>query len=189
MSKKGPSWEREFSELLSAWWSDGQRTDLFWRTSQSGGRATVRTRKSLTTVGQYGDITATDPEGLPFIKVFTPELKRGYGTSSPFDILDRGPKSTSKLYWDWIEKAQETVKAAGSKFWLFVVRRDRRVPFVIMPELAWYETSLAFANCCPYAEVRIPGHNVRITTLEEFFGKCEPNNVREIARKMTTKAS
>lgn len=47
---------------LSLWVTDGKRTDVFWRTAMSGGRATVAHTKGRD-VRQVGDITAVAPEG------------------------------------------------------------------------------------------------------------------------------
>lgn len=59
---KGQSFERWVSKKLSRWVSRGKRSDLFWRTSMSGGRATVQ-RKRGRVVRQSGDICAVTPEG------------------------------------------------------------------------------------------------------------------------------
>ncbi|MBM3120244.1 MAG: hypothetical protein FJ006_12010, partial [Chloroflexi bacterium] len=61
MSSKGASFERDISRQLSLWWTHGERDDVFWRSSMSGGRATVRAKKGQKTAYQNGDITATDP--------------------------------------------------------------------------------------------------------------------------------
>lgn len=59
---KGSSFERVVCKQLSEWVSKGRRTDLFWRTAISGGRATVARRKGVV-VRQAGDICAVSPEG------------------------------------------------------------------------------------------------------------------------------
>lgn len=59
---KGSAFERDVCKQLSLWVSKGKHKDLFWRSSMSGGRATV-TRKRGSLVRQAGDITAVMPEG------------------------------------------------------------------------------------------------------------------------------
>src|SRR5262245_2386383 len=49
---KGSKFERDLCRQLSLWWSDGKRDDVFWRASQSGGRAKFRGRRGLQTHGQ-----------------------------------------------------------------------------------------------------------------------------------------
>ena len=79
---KGGDFEREVSRLLSLWWTEGARDDVFWRTSASGGRATSRAQAFKRTRYEYGDITFTDPIGKPLLDVTVIEAKRGYTNTS-----------------------------------------------------------------------------------------------------------
>jgi hypothetical protein len=74
---KGGSFEREISEELSLWFTQGERDDIFGRSDGSGGRFTRRKNKG--TESQAGDITFTDPEGWPLIQLWNIEAKTGYG--------------------------------------------------------------------------------------------------------------
>ena len=73
---KGSAFEREIAKLLSLWWSDCERDDIFWRTQTSGARATSRKRRGQDTFGQYGDIQACDPVGQPLLDCCIIEIKR-----------------------------------------------------------------------------------------------------------------
>ena len=79
---KGEDFERQISKQLSLWWTGGERDDVFWRTSQSGGRATQRAKSDLKTAYSYGDITFIDPIGKPFCDLLVLEAKRGYTNTS-----------------------------------------------------------------------------------------------------------
>jgi hypothetical protein len=72
---KGSSFEREVAVGLSRWISNGERDDLLWRSSQSGGRATTarKSNKALKTCA--GDLSAIHPLGQPFLDSFYTELK------------------------------------------------------------------------------------------------------------------
>ena len=127
---KGGQFERDFAARLSVWWTqDLVRSDIFWRSTTSGARATVRGKKGLKTSGSYGDISAIDPVGLPFLKAFTVECKRGYNRDTVQDLVDwdRG------AWREWIDKASRSAKQAGSKWWMLVVKRDRREPLMVVP--------------------------------------------------------
>ena len=128
---KGSSYEREVCKLLSKWWTDGHTDAVFWRTSNSGGRATVRGSKGTT--NQHGDICATDPVGLPLLRVFALEIKRGYPRSTIHDLIDSDgtPKGS---YASWISQAKASQKLAGSKSWMILHKRDRREPTVTLPD-------------------------------------------------------
>ena len=72
---KGNSFERKLCVLLSRWWTNGSRPDVFWRTASSGGRATQRAKAGDDTRNQYGDVGITDPIGQPFLDFCT--IKQG----------------------------------------------------------------------------------------------------------------
>ena len=131
-SSKGSAFERDICRKLSLWISGGKWDDLFWRTSGSGARATVRSKNSRRTIGQYGDVHATSKEGRWFTKLFTIELKRGYNRSSVQDLFDQNKKS---LYKEFILQAAEQAKQACTPYWMLIVKRDRREPLVLIPYL------------------------------------------------------
>jgi len=135
-AKKGSSFERTICKQLSSWWSLGlgqeDRSDIFWRSSQSGGRATQRTKKGLTTFGSYGDIAAVDPIGAPLIKMFTIELKRGSSYSCAGDLLDFKTDNHKHVWAKCLQQAIKAHEAAGSEAWLLVCKRDHRIPIAFL---------------------------------------------------------
>lgn len=144
---KGPAFERQFCRELSEWWTGGRRDDCFWRTSTSGARATVRSRKQKDTAGHYGDICATDHEGIPFTDVFTVELKRGYNRATLHDLLDAPHNGAVPVYEQWIIQAIRSHISAGSLSWMLVTKRDRRDPLVIFDSVV--AASLGMKGLCP----------------------------------------
>jgi hypothetical protein len=123
---KGQDYEREICVELSEWWTYGRRSDIFWRTGGSGARATVRAKSHKKTANQDGDITFTDPLGLPFIKTLTIEVKRGYSTKTAYDCFDRTDTSAIRLWEEFFAQAQRSHENAGSLGWAIISRRDRR---------------------------------------------------------------
>lgn len=130
---KGSAFEREICKTLSLWWTKDKRDDVFWRSSNSGGRATVRHRTGQSTFGQYGDVQATDPIGQPLINVCTIELKRGYSKENIHDILDSRPSKNPKMYEKFIIQASADHKKAKSMYWMLIARRDRHLPMIYIP--------------------------------------------------------
>ena len=112
-SQKGSAFERTISEQLSLWWSKNSRDDIFWRTSQSGGRATQRAKQGKLTFGQYGDIQAIDPSGQPLLDLLTIELKRGYSGVSPMEWIEN-PRPGK--FTQWVEQSIRQSKLAGTKY-------------------------------------------------------------------------
>lgn len=129
-AKKGSSFERHICKQLSLWWSNGEREDIFWRSSQSGGRATQRSKKGKTTFGSYGDVAAVDPIGAPLIKMFTIELKRGSSHGCPGDLLDFKEENDKHSWMKCLMQAITAHKAAGSMAWMLICKRDHRIPVV-----------------------------------------------------------
>lgn len=130
-SKKGPQFERDMARALSLWWTSGKRDDVFWRTSQSGGRATQRRKGGRLTFGQSGDTSATDPIGRPLLDLVTIEFKRGYNTQTLMGALDGGK---ARSVWEgWVHQARRQAEAAGSPWWLLIHKRDRRRALIFLP--------------------------------------------------------
>ena len=129
---KGANFEREFCKQLSHWWTSGLRDDVFWRTHGSGARATQRHKSGQRTRGQYGDVCATDPIGVPLIDLITFSLKRGCSKHSLQDLLDC--KQRLNDGWEqWLDEVHEVWQQSGSLSWMIVVRRDRREAIFVAP--------------------------------------------------------
>lgn len=142
MGQKGSGYERDFCRRLSLWWSGGPkhgRDDLFWRSSMSGGRATVRGRKGKTTAGHYGDIAATDPMGAGLLKVFAVECKCGYNKKSTSigDLLDVPEGGAIQELGAWIKQSRKAARLAGASYWLLAHKKDRREEVIYMPRPAF----------------------------------------------------
>jgi hypothetical protein len=125
--KSGGEFEREICKTLSKWWIGHDRDIVFWRTSQSGGRATIRKRKGQKTSGQCGDICSTDPSSRVFTRLLTVETKWGYRNSGPGDILDRKKIIRGNLnqtqFEKFIEQAINAHENEGTPFWLLIHHR------------------------------------------------------------------
>lgn len=144
-NQKGSAFEREICKALSRWWTDGERDDVFWRSSQSGGRATQRAKKGQSTYGSYGDVAAVDPIGEPLLKVFTIELKRGRSHGCPGDLLDFKSNNGKHPFVRALSQAIEAHKRAGSKSWMLIGKRDCRCPVVFLP----IQIAVAFSLSAP----------------------------------------
>jgi len=132
MNKKGPNFERDICKQLSLWWTDGERDDVFWRTSGSGARATTRRKKDIKTKYEYGDVAFTDPVGQPLIDTFLIELKRGYTNGiSVLYLLDK-KAGNDALLLEWWKKAEEERKFAKRKYSIIIFRRNKREACILM---------------------------------------------------------
>ena len=178
-SSKGSQFERTFAKKLSLWWTDNERDDVFWRSSNSGGRATVRRQAGTTTFMQAGDIAAIDPIGLPLLEVITLELKRGYSKTTVAEAFDKLPSHKDTLWEQFVTQAIQSHKDNGSFAWMLVTARDRRCPLVWFPG----RLGVAMRNVGipkPMVEYR---HHIGLIcgmTLEQWFDQVTPQDIMEI---------
>lgn len=137
---KGGRFELEICSLLSRWWSNGDRDDIFGRTAGSGGRFTSRNKTGKFTAFQSGDVTFTDDIGRPLCQLFNIECKTGYSTRSktkegikevlwsPLDILD-SKQNTPVLIRMWEQCSEDSDKSG--RIPLLIFRRHLRSPCIV----------------------------------------------------------
>src|SRR6185312_11925602 len=130
------SFERLLCKRISLWWTQDEKEPddfIFWRTSNSGGRATTRAKTGKRADKHCGDIVAVDPKGEDLLKVISFELKRGYNKATVHDLLDKPTRAKQSIYAQWFEKAERDRKRAGALYWCLIHMRDRREAMVFMP--------------------------------------------------------
>lgn len=196
--QKGGNYEREICKMLSFWWTNGERDDVFWRSQTSGARATVRSKAGLATAGNYGDVAATDPIGEALIKVATIEVKRGYSTATPFDVIDAPAGAGVGIWEEQISQAYCSHKQAGSYSWLLISKRNRRESLVWMP-YRLYGTLKGHGAWTPYPPTPLVHLRVRLrmvpkqkrtritvvgTSLESWLKDVFPEHVQAITEDM-----
>lgn len=188
-SKKGSAFERKFCKRLSLWWTGGKLDDVFWRTSQSGGRATQRMKSGKRTADAYGDIGAERECGKALTKNTFWELKRGYTGKkgkkstrwiSVTDILDTpGNLKKHPILIEWWLDAQKKRKECGRKRAFIVFRRDRKKGSIVMSRKVFlYLSKINGRMMCPpyyaFAWINWKGTELMILRLEDFFDWCKP---------------
>ena len=136
MAQKGGNFERSICKQLSLWCSNGKIDAVFWRTSTSGARATVRAKKGLDTPNSHGDVAAIDPLGIPLMDLVSIELKRGYsGQLTIQDLLDSNQKEPLLLkFW----KQAERDRLIGKRRWSWLIfQRDRKRACIVFNKPFW----------------------------------------------------
>lgn len=179
-SAKGSAFERSICRQLSLWWSEGQDDNLFWRTSQSGGRATTRAKAGKRADKHCGDICALDHVGAPLLRVISWELKRGYGKATIHDLLDRPTKAKQQVYEEWIAKADRDRRRAGALYWAIIHQRDRREPIMFFPGRLW--VALSEARCLlvhkgPFLSLNMGVDYIEGVRLQTFLECVTPQHI------------
>lgn len=189
---KGNAFERKVCVLLSEWWSDGERDDIFWRTDNSGGRATTRRKTEKKTFGQSGDVQATDPIGQPLIDLCSIELKTGYNKNTIADLLDKADDAALQQFEKWVIKAVDDC-TDNAFSWLIISRRDRRKPLVFYPAALQPflypedKEELNFPSAFVFAIMNGEPKLIYVCTLDAFLETCKPSNVRRALRRLKRK--
>jgi hypothetical protein len=184
MAQKGSQFERDMCRLFSRWVSGGDRDDLFWRTSQSGGRATACSRRgaALKTKGFYGDMAlvgGSDHEaGKLFADTVSVEFKRGYNRVSIQDLLDLPKRAATRTFEYFLEQATHDATESG-RLWLLVWKRDSRDPIVVMPHTFLPALGARTGGVFAQSGLLFPASHIRLPTgsgcvgmalaLEAFF--------------------
>ena len=178
---KGSAFERRMCKELSLWWTDGERDDVFWRTSGSGARATNRGKRKKQTFGQHGDIQATDPIAQPLLNRVTIELKKGYNKHTIMDCLDALDRNKAQVMEVFVEQAMRESTQAGVHSWWIILARDKRIPMIMMPMSYFQIIRKAASNFKikqTYLIARLrTGQKVMMMRLYEFLEKVSPYDV------------
>jgi len=183
-SQKGSCFEREFCRILSLWWTEDQSSDVFWRTSGSGARAKTRSKKGLSTFGQYGDVQATDPIGQPLIDNVTIELKRGYSAHTAYNTLDKLSGAAEQEWEKWLGQAKQDSDNAGTPWYWLVTKRDRRQAIIFIPlhlfsSLDYYFNLKTTVEVLFSLKLNKSPEIVQAMRLDEFLGIISPNYFTE----------
>lgn len=105
--EKGASFERLVCDKLSRWIEPGTARSFFWRSSMSGGRATLRRAAGKVSEDQSGDICSTAAEGHAFLQRFTVECKHVKNLSLGSGAMGTG----GELCTFWRQVARDAAKS------------------------------------------------------------------------------
>lgn len=175
---KGSAFERKISKQLSLWWTKGERDDVFWRSQQSGGRATIRKRAGKTTSNQEGDITAMDVCGEILVRSICIELKRGYPGFSIEDIIMR--KAQKPILFSFIQQCERELTGTR-RYWWLIVKQDRKEEIILFP--AAFRQWLRLHGFIVRRENHLILSNlefeITILRLTDFLNFLDPDKLRE----------
>ena len=185
-SSKGTPFERTIARAISAWWSNGERADLVWRTAQSGGMATTRSKTNTMARYSAGDLGPTDSSIYPLFDLLLFEVKRGYNSKiDVLDLVDGNPKrKIPNVMLSWMEKAKEDTQIGDRLSWVIIFKRDRKKECVLM------ERTLLDAIVCacgtPTKEIKVldlSSPDISIILLDDFFEIFKPDCIARVVNE------
>lgn len=179
--QKGAAFERWVCKRLSLWASNGEATDLFWRSAMSGGRATIAAQrgKAKSAAAHAGDITATSARGHFLTDLFLIECK----FYSKLDLLpfllghDKG-----KLYAFWYKAKIQSGEI--DKQPLLIAKQNQEAAFVLsFQPLEEYAPWSAFPVPKPVM------HNLRQSAYLYWFDDVFPQPKPKLRRDKSARNS
>lgn len=155
--RKGNAFERKVAKLLSEWWSEGSRDDLFWRTHSSGGRHTVRRRKGITTEGQVADVVSSAEESKLFSDIIDVECKH-HKDINLWSILTPN-KGENIVNW-WLEIRKVSIH--DGKLPVLIAKQDRRPDLWVCNECLSGKIS-EYVNVNPIFTLDVRNYNSKLS--------------------------
>lgn len=180
---KGGAAEREINTLLSLWFTQGERDDIFGRTDGSGGRFTQRRKKGKDTAYQGGDCTFTDPLGEPLMSEWNCEIKSGYGGKKKIKDAEGNVVKKIQERWDILDLIDSSQKETViESFWkqckrdaqltgrvpVLIFRRNGR-KLLIALDHSYFLHLQDFFNIPPSGTIFLQIMRMHIMLLSDFF--------------------
>jgi hypothetical protein len=142
--RKGGSFERDCCRELSIWISHGEREDVFWRSSMSGGRATVALKRDVRLQAQAGDISPITALGEYFLNHFFIECK----SYKNLDVFSSIAKGAGRLQRFWHKAAEEAERY--KKHPILVAHQNQMPTFCLIGDSSIHVFGLTIDNAVAY---------------------------------------
>jgi hypothetical protein len=157
---KGSAFERKVCSALSLWVTKGQKRDVFWRSSMSGGRATIHVGKGGIN-RQAGDICSVAPEGHVLTDAVFIECKHYKNLQfASFIFCNTGP--LSKFWTKLVQQASQHKRRP------MLIAKQNHLPIIVIT--AFGDPLGAY----PGIAISLPGRTAFTMTLFEDFLRNDP---------------
>lgn len=123
--QKGSKFERDISKLLSKWWSKNERSDLFWRTINSGAMFTNNKKNNF--LNEVSDIKSIDENSKLFTDIFNIECKF-YKEIDLWNVINRNGDIIK-----WLDKLLDEC-ILTEKYPLLIVKQNNKPILVFTNE-------------------------------------------------------
>lgn len=170
---KGSAFERQVAKQLSLWLSEGLEDSWVWRTSNSGGRATIRTRQGKGTSGGSGDLTYTDHRAAWFFDLFSIELKCGYANAEISALIDSNQAEPMLLkFW---KQATTDADPHSVKSPILIVKRNNKVPLLFLSKYTYAKLVAVFGQFpLPRATLITEHCKLVVVHFQQFLNLVDP---------------
>ena len=167
-NEKGGRFERKICVSLSLWLSKGERKDLFWRTSMSGGRATLALRADDKLEAQSGDISAISQLGHSLVDRYIIECKHRKDLQLGHALAGR--KGNLIMFWE----NHKRLCAQYSK-WPMLIARQNHMPVLLGVDL---RGAAMFRTRSLRPTAVIAAHDLYVFDFLDFLALAQPQALR-----------
>lgn len=172
---KGNKFQWKIAKLLSLWWTENKRDDVFIPTGSSGARATNRFKKGKKTLNQDADITSVDLDGFLFIKTFSIEVK----FYKKFSLNHLIYKNKDDLYNWWLQASGDAER--DNKHPLLILKQNK-LPEIIIFEYLLYDSHFydSFGKIDNKKHIKglINNVSIIILLLSDFLDYANPTTMK-----------
>lgn len=175
---KGSSFERLVCRKLSLLCSNGKRSDCFWRSAMSGGRARIQLNKDIINQTQAGDISSISELGFWLINAYTIEVKHYKDLQLASGFLN----NTGFLHDFW-HKLKDDCRSSGKLPLMIAKQNNRPTVMLTLPGKAPTSTPSTITLHEWSAELRI------FDTLEQVINVSNNNGGHTLERQPTRRVT
>lgn len=158
--QKGSSFERHVCKELSLWVSVGRHDDIFWRSSLSGGRATIGLRFGSIRGAQAGDISAISSLGERLLDYVVVECKH----YRELDVFSGIVNDTGRLHKFWHDLRQHSARFGKAPM---LIARQNNMPTVCL--LSSATSFLLFGLSNDHVSALIPRWDCHVVIFDCFL--------------------
>lgn len=163
--QKGAAFEREVCKALSEWITRGRKSDCFWRSAMSGGRATFARKTTGDSLSrQAGDICAVSPEGHVLTDAFYIELKHVKDLH-----IDRMLEGIGNLHKYWVVAQAEANQY--KKIPMLIAKQNMMPTLIVTPldELDYFVSTAGMRCITVHAHHTSDHQTIEIRLLDDVL--------------------
>ena len=124
---KGSRYEIKLTKMISLWWTDNERDDIFYKSPGSGARFTSRRKINLTTTNQDGDMSAYHEDGMQLTNKLSFEFKHYKDLS--LHTLITGSSGIDGILKFWIK--HDKMASDINKYPILIAKQNRIPDYIL----------------------------------------------------------
>ena len=169
--QKGNAFENKIAKELRLWLTKGAREDIFDRTSNSGGKATVHHKAGRFFGNLAGDLMAVGVEGHKLTSIFVIELKhQNEENLNLLNLIFQTADNGIIAYWKKLLAECDIVK----KIPMLIFRQNSRAIYIALSK-----DGINLFQCAAFitASIKLPKTNLYLLPFTTFLTQVSPDRL------------